>query len=149
MMNTPDDEAGAGVDPRPGTAPLSSTVFGALGIELVEATPERVEVRMEVGPLVHQPYGFLHGGVSVLLAETCASIGADLASGENKRVFGMEINANHLRPVRDGFVRAVGTPLHLGRTSQVWEARVETEKDGKLVCVSRCTLAVVDAERAR
>jgi uncharacterized protein (TIGR00369 family) len=128
---------------------LEQTVFESLGIELIEATPQRVEVRMEVCSRVHQPYGFLHGGVSVLLAETCASIGADLASGEGKRVFGMEINANHLRPVRAGYVRAVGTPIHLGRTSQVWDARVVTESDDKLVCISRCTLAVVDAERVR
>lgn len=104
---------------------------------------------MKVGPQVHQPYGFLHGGVSVLLAETCASIGADLASGVDKRVFGMEINANHLRPVRAGYVRAVGVPIHVGRTTQVWEARITTEDDDRLVCISRCTLAVVDAEQAQ
>jgi uncharacterized protein (TIGR00369 family) len=117
------------------------TVLGALGIDVVEAGPERVVLALEVGPRVHQPYGFLHGGVSALLAETCASMGAWLAAGPEFEAFGIEINANHLRPVRSGRVTATGTPIRQGRTIAVWDTRVE-DSDGKLVCVSRCTVAL-------
>ncbi len=119
-------------------------MLGTLGIELVEATPERVVVEMEVTAAHHQPYGFLHGGVSVVLAETVMSVGAGLQAGPDRRVFGMEINANHMRPVRSGTVRCTGTPLHVGRTTQVWQAEVHDDR-GRCVCVSRCTLAVRDA----
>lgn len=128
-------------DPRPGTAPLENTVLGTLGIEVLEASGERVVLTMPVGPQVHQPYGILHGGVSVVLAETAASVGAGLAAGSDRAVFGMEINANHLRPIRSGTVTTVGTPIHVGRTTQVWETRTTDERD-RLVSVSRCTLAV-------
>jgi uncharacterized protein (TIGR00369 family) len=118
-----------------------STVLDALGAEVVEATAERVVVELEVGPRVHQPFGFLHGGVSALLGETCASIGTWRAAGPGHAVFGVEINANHLRPVRDGRIRAVGTPIRVGRTIAVWDTRIEDEQ-GRLVCVSRCTVAI-------
>jgi uncharacterized protein (TIGR00369 family) len=130
-------------DPRPGTRPLSETVLATLGIDLVEATGERVVLHLEVGPQVHQPYGYLHGGVSVLLAETAASVGASIAAGPDKRVLGMEINANHMRTVRDGKVITVGTPIHQGRSTQVWAVEVRDEED-RLICISRCTLAVKD-----
>ena len=117
------------------------TALGALGVEISEASGERVVLELEVGPKVHQPYGFLHGGVSALLAETCASIGAWLAAGSDYEAFGVEINANHLRPVRDGRVIATGTPIRQGRTIAVWDTRIEDEQ-GRLVCVSRCTVAL-------
>lgn len=128
-------------DPRPDSLPLDKTVLGTLGIELVEVTGTRVEVALDVGPRVHQPYGYLHGGVSVLLCETAASLGAGVAAGPEYRVFGMEINANHVRTLREGAVRAVATPIHVGRTSQVWQAQV-SDQDDRLISVSRCTVAV-------
>jgi uncharacterized protein (TIGR00369 family) len=117
------------------------TVLGPLGIEIEEAGPDRVVLSLEVGPQVHQPYGFLHGGVSALMSETCASMGAWLQAGLDFEAFGVEINANHLRPVRDGRVVAIGTPIRQGRTIAVWDTRVEDEQ-GRLVCVSRCTVAL-------
>lgn len=138
-----DRDPSAPDDPRPGTRPLSETVLGTLGIDIVEATGERVELRMDVGPRVHQPFGYLHGGVSVLLAETAASLGASIAAGPERRVLGMEINANHLRTMRDGHVTVVGTPIHRGRSTHVWSAEIRDEH-GRLVCISRCTLAVRD-----
>ena len=123
------------------------TIMGALDIDLIEATGERVELRMPVGPKVHQPYGFLHGGASVVLAETAASIGAWIAAGPEYATFGVEINANHLRPVRDGVVTAVATPIRSGKTIAVWDIQITDAKD-RLVCVSRCTVAVRPVEHA-
>lgn len=114
-----------------------------LGITFEELTPERVVATMPVTPRHHQPMGYLHGGASVALAETAASIGGALATGGKKAVFGLEINANHIRPKQDGLLRATATPLHLGRKTHVWDVRIEDEA-GKLVCISRCTVAVVD-----
>ena len=120
----------------------NETLLRTLGIELVEASPDRVIATMPVGPPVHQPFGYLHGGASVALAETVASIGGTLAAPAGAGAFGLEINANHIRPMRDGTLRAVGTPIHLGRTTQVWDVRI-TDQEERLVCVSRCTLALV------
>ena len=116
-----------------------------LGIELQETMPERVVATMPVTPQHHQPFGFLHGGASVVLAETVASIGGYLNCPPGKGAFGLEINANHVRPMRDGVLTAIATPLHLGRTTHVWDVRITDERD-RLVCVSRCTVAVVDVE---
>ncbi len=113
-----------------------------LGIRYERLDPEEVVALLDVGPAHHQPLGYLHGGVSVALAESVASIGGTLNAPEGSAAFGMEINANHLRPVRDGLLRATGRPLHRGKTTQVWEVKIE-DADGKLVCVGRCTLAVV------
>ena len=118
-----------------------------LGIELIELTPERVVGTMRVTPAHHQPLGYLHGGASLALAETVASMGGALNSATGTAVFGMEINANHLRPVRSGLLTATGTPLHRGRTTQVWEVKIRDEQE-KLVCVSRCTVASVPADRS-
>ncbi len=121
----------------------AETLLSTLGIEVVEATAERVVATMPVGPKVHQPFGLLHGGASVALAETVASIGGlqnvDLA---HEVVVGIEINANHLRGKRDGHVTAVALPVHIGRRTHVWDVRI-TDEEGRAVCVSRCTLAVV------
>src|SRR5258705_9448432 len=114
-----------------------------LGIELRELTPQRVIATMPVDERTRQPFGILHGGASVALAETIASLGAtmnvDLAKSN---VVGIEINANHLRAKRDGLVTGTGTPIHVGRSTQVWEVRIVDEQD-RPICVSRCTLAVV------
>lgn len=108
-----------------------------------EVRPERVVITMPVGPRVHQPLGLLHGGASVALAETAASTGAALNCAEGKVAVGQEINANHVRGIREGLLRATAVPVHVGRTSQVWSIEVR-DGDGKLVCTSRCTLAVID-----
>jgi uncharacterized protein (TIGR00369 family) len=115
-----------------------------LGIEYVETEPGRVVMTMPVDERHHQPLGFLHGGASVVLAETVATTGAWLNCPEGKVAFGSEINASHLRPKREGTLTAVGTPVQVGRTNQVWEVEIRDE-EGKPVCVSRCRLAVVDA----
>ena len=126
----------------------SVTLLDTLGIEIVEAGKERVVARMAVPPKLHQPFGLLHGGASVALAETVASAGAWLNVDQSReRVVGLEINANHLRGKRDGVVTAVATPVHVGRRTQVWQVRIADEDD-KPVCVSRCTLAGVAAEPA-
>lgn len=122
------------------------TVLAPLGIQIDEIGPERVVLSVEVGPKVHQPYGFLHGGVSALLSETCASMGAWAAAGDGFEAFGVEINANHLRPVRSGRVTATGTPIRQGRTIAVWDTSIEDDQ-GRLVCVSRCTVALRPIER--
>lgn len=118
-----------------------------LGIEFSEATPERVVAIMPITPAHHQPFGYLHGGASVALAETVASVGGMLNVPPGKVVFGQVIDANHVRPRQSGTLRAIGTPLHVGKSSQIWDIRI-LDEDDKLVCVSRCTLAVVSADGA-
>jgi 1,4-dihydroxy-2-naphthoyl-CoA hydrolase len=128
--------------PNPRQTPVS-TLVETLGIEIIEQSRQRVVARMPVGPAVHQPFGILHGGASVALAETVASMAGWLNVDQAKEmVVGLEINANHLRAKRDGVVTAVATPIHIGRRTQVWDIRITDEQD-KPVCVSRCTLAVV------
>lgn len=125
----------------------ATTLMSTLGIEFLEAGKERVVARMPVEPRVHQPFGLLHGGASVALAETVASYGAHLNVHDNgETVVGLEINANHLRGKRDGVVTAVATPVHVGRRTQVWAVRIHDEED-KTICVSRCTLAVIPVQK--
>ena len=126
--------------------PVRETLGDTLGMEIVEGSAERVVATMPVEPRHHQPLGYLHGGATVALAETVASVGAYLAAPDGYTAFGQEINANHLRPMREGLLTATGTPIHVGRTSQVWGVEVRGQ-DGKMVCVSRCTLAVVPLRR--
>jgi 1,4-dihydroxy-2-naphthoyl-CoA hydrolase len=120
-----------------------SGVHALLGVELVEATATRVELRLEVGPNVHQPFGLLHGGVSALLAESAASVGGAVAAEEGTTVVGIELNANHVRSMREGTLTAVATPVSVGRRIHVWSIEL-TDQDGRVICVSRCTLAVID-----
>ena len=122
--------------------PDRETLGTTLGITITEASGDRVVATMPVEPRHHQPLGYLHGGATVALAETVASVGAYLGAPEGHTAFGMEINANHLRPKRDGTLTAIGEPVYVGRSTQVWEVRV-TDERGKLICISRCTLAVV------
>jgi len=117
-------------------------VAGLLDIELVETEPERVTATMPVTSKHHQPFGVLHGGVSVVLAESVASVGAYLAAPEGHTAVGMEVNANHVRSVKKGRLAAVATPLHTGSTTHVWDVKIRHEGE-KLICVSRCTLAIV------
>jgi 1,4-dihydroxy-2-naphthoyl-CoA hydrolase len=116
----------------------------AIGIEFLELTPDTVVATMPVDPRTRQPFGLLHGGASAALAETVASVGATLNLDREKQMaVGIELNANHLRGKREGVVTATATPLHRGRKTQVWDIRIEDET-GRLVCASRCTLAIVD-----
>ena len=116
-----------------------------LQMQVVEATPERVVMTMPVTAQHLQPWGYLHGGASVALAETAATAGAFLNCPAGMVAFGQEINANHLRSVREGLLTATAIPLHVGRTSQVWEIDIRNEQQ-KRVCVSRCTLAVIPSD---
>jgi len=119
------------------------TLLKTLDIEVIEATKDRVVATMPVAPKVHQPFGLLHGGASVALAETVASTGAFMnCDPATQTAVGIEINANHLRGKKDGMLTAVATPVHKGRTTHVWEVKI-TDEAGKLVCISRCTLAIV------
>ena len=114
-----------------------------LGIEVIELTRERVVLTMPVDERTRQPFGILHGGASVALIESAVSLGAwrnvDRAT---EAAVGLEINANHLRAKRDGIVRCVATPIHRGRSTQVWTATITDEQD-RPICTGRCTLAVV------
>lgn len=122
------------------------TLMSTLGIEVTQADKDRVVARMPVGPRVHQPFGLLHGGASVALAETVVSIGAWLNLDREKEfAVGLEINANHVRAVKSGHVTATATPVHVGRRTQVWEAKL-VDDDGRLVCISRCTLGTMPVE---
>ncbi|WIX32761.1 hotdog fold thioesterase [Salinicola sp. JS01] len=121
------------------------TLVTHIGIEFTELGDDCLRGRMPVDARTHQPYGLLHGGASVVLAETLGSIAANLClADESKMAVGMEINANHVRAVREGWVEGCARPLHLGSTTQLWEIRIEDER-GRLVCVSRLTMAVVKA----
>ena len=114
-----------------------------LGIEIVSMEPDEVVATMPVDDRTRQHYGILHGGASVALAETVCSIGSSLnLPDDNHTGVGLEINANHLRAKKDGIVTATGKPVHIGRRTQVWEIRIVDEED-RLVCLSRCTIAVI------
>lgn len=126
-----------------GTKNLADT----LGIVLTELTPARVVATMPVDERTRQPFGILHGGASVALAETIASLGGAMnVDLQQFNVVGVEINANHIRAKSDGVVTGTGTPIHVGRSTQVWEVRIVDEKE-RPICVSRCTLAVVPKDR--
>lgn len=123
---------------------MKNNLMESLGIEIIETNKEKVVMTMPVDERTHQPAGFLHGGASVLLAETAASIGGFMNIDPDKQaVFGMEINANHIRSKQDGIVTATATALHIGRTSMVWNISIVDEQN-KLICTSRCTLGVVE-----
>ncbi len=123
--------------------PLGKGTMGEhLGIEWVELGDDFIKARMPVDHRTKQPYGLLHGGASVALAETLGSVGAALSVDPSRYIaVGMEINANHIRSVRDGYVTGTTRPVHRGGTTQVWEIRIEDER-GKLVCISRLTVAI-------
>ncbi|WP_181447151.1 hotdog fold thioesterase [Novosphingobium taihuense] len=125
----------------------SSSMPAHLGIEFVDCGEDWISARMPVDHRTHQPFGRLHGGASVALAETIGSMaGAMVIDPERFVCVGMEINANHLRPVREGWVLATARPEALGRSTHVWSIRIHDEAD-KLVCISRLTLAVIPLER--
>ncbi len=122
----------------------AGSVWDVLDITLVTAEKARVVATMPIGPNHRQQVGYLHGGVSVVLAESLASLGSVLNIDANRQMaFGLEINANHLRPKREGMLTGVAIPITLGRTTHVWDIKITDEND-KLICVSRCTVAIVD-----
>jgi 1,4-dihydroxy-2-naphthoyl-CoA hydrolase len=127
------------VKERFGTRP---TVNDQLGVELVSLTPEKVVMRVEVGPKVHQPFGILHGGVSALLAEGAASVGGAVSVGPGQTVVGTELNCSHLRAMSSGMLTATALPIRKGRTVQVWGIELRDENE-RLICVARCTLQVL------
>ena len=126
--------------------PLSDNTMGQhLGIEFTEVGEDFLKGRMPVDRRTRQPYGLLHGGASVALAETLGSVAsAFVVDRRQYNAVGLEINANHLRGVREGFVAGIARPLHLGKTTHVWDIRIYDEKE-KLVCVSRLTVAIIAA----
>jgi uncharacterized protein (TIGR00369 family) len=118
------------------------TAMEPLGIVFTEIGPDYLRGTMPVDARTRQPYGLLHGGASVLLAETLGSTAGGLCVDEGQGVVGIEINANHLAGVREGLVTGTTRPLHVGRSTQVWDIRIEDER-GRLACISRLTLAVI------
>ena len=127
---------------------VKNTMIDYLGIEMIELGDDFIKARMPVDHRTHQPMGLLHGGASVALAETLGSTGAMLSVDLGKfNVVGLEINANHIRGVRDGWVIGTARPLHRGRTTQLWEIRI-TDAADKLVCISRLTMAVLEKSAA-
>ncbi len=120
-----------------------NTAVDRLGIEFVDVGDDWVSARMPVDQRTVQPFGILHGGASVVLAETIGSFAANHCVDMSKYYcVGLDINANHLRAVRSGWVLGVARPLHVGKSTQVWEIRITDEAE-KLVCISRLTVAAL------
>ena len=114
-----------------------------LEIEFTEITPDFLSARMPVNEKTRQPYGILHGGASVVLAETLGSVASNLVINSDKYIgVGLEVNANHLRPVKSGFVTGICTPIHIGGKTHVWDIKLYDER-GKMTCVSRLTVAII------
>ena len=124
------------------TASGANTAVSHLGIELTEVGDDFLRGRVPVDERTRQPFGLLHGGVSVGLAETLGSMGAFYASPEGHRAVGLDINANHLRAATSGWVTGTARPVHIGRTTQVWQIDMVNDA-GELTCVSRITMAVL------
>lgn len=120
-----------------------TNMLAHLGIEITEIGTDYIVGKMPVDDRTKQPYGFLHGGASVVLAESLGSIGANhFVNQEKYYCVGLEINANHLRPVQSGYVIGKAQAIHLGKTTQIWEIKITNEAQ-KLVCISRLTMAVI------
>ena len=124
------------------TAIHHDTAVQQLGIEFLEVGPDFIRARVPVDKRTKQPYGLLHGGVSVVLAETLGSCGAAFSAPEGHRAVGLDINANHLKGATAGLVTGITRPVHIGRTTQVWQIDL-TNDAGELTCVSRITMAVL------
>ena len=121
-----------------------NTSITNLGIEIIEVGEDFIRGTMPVDHRTLQPYGLLHGGSSAMLAETLASVAANMCvEKEGQQAVGLELNCNHIRGVTQGMVTGTARPVHVGRKTQVWDIRIEDER-GKLCCVSRLTLAVID-----
>ncbi len=126
---------------------ISKTLIDTLGMKITLLEEGKVMATMPVDERTHQPFGVLHGGASVALAETVASIGTyHLVDKETESCAGLEINANHIRGKKDGLVTAIATILHRGRTTMVWDIKIVDEEE-RLICVSRCTMAVIKLKK--
>jgi 1,4-dihydroxy-2-naphthoyl-CoA hydrolase len=119
-----------------------NTAVATLGVEFLEVGPDFIRGRVPVDARTRQPYGILHGGVSVVLAETLGSCGAHYSAPEGHRAVGLDINANHIRATTSGWVTGTARPVHRGRSTQVWQIDL-TNDAGELTCVSRITMAVL------
>lgn len=124
------------------TASNANCAVTHLGIEFLEVGDDFIRARVSVDRRTVQPYGLLHGGVSVVLAETLGSCGAAHAAPEGYRTVGLDINANHLKGVTSGWVTGITRPVHIGRSTQVWQIELRNEA-GELTCVSRITMAIL------
>ena len=123
---------------------MSKNMVSLLDIKFSEITDDSLTATMPVDSRTQQPYGILHGGAAVVLAETVGSVASNLVIGKGDFLpVGLEINANHLRPVKEGTVSAKCTPIHLGKKSHGWDIRI-TNEEGKMVCVSRLTVAIIE-----
>ncbi|MBT1702570.1 hotdog fold thioesterase [Chryseosolibacter indicus] len=121
-----------------------NTLAEQLGIEFIAIGADFIEAKMPVDQRTHQPFGLLHGGASVALAETLGSIAAYSCVDITKYYcVGLDINANHIRAAKTGYVRGVTRPIHMGRKTHVWEIRITNEQN-ELICISRITIAVLD-----
>lgn len=126
-----------------------NTMLERIGIEFTQAGPDFIEATMPVDARTHQPFGLLHGGASVALAETLGSVAANYCVDPARQYcVGLDINANHLRAVRSGNVTGTTKPVHIGKKTQVWEIRIVNDQQ-ELVCVSRITMAVLDRKDAQ
>lgn len=122
----------------------ANTMLAHLGIEFTRIGEDFIEARMPVDHRTHQPLGLLHGGASVALAETLGSVAATCCIDTSKQYcVGLEINANHIKSCRDGYVTGITKAIHIGKKTQVWEVRI-TNDNHELVCISRITMAVID-----
>jgi len=128
----------------PGTNPLGPKTMGEhLGIEWVAVGADFLKMKMPVDDRTIQPYGLLHGGASCTLAETIGSVASHLVIDQAKFIcVGLEINANHIRSVRSGYVTATCSPIHIGASTHVWDIKIHDEKE-KLICISRLTVAIL------
>ena len=124
------------------TAMHADTAVRTLGIEFLEVGDDFIRGRVPVDGRTRQPYGILHGGVSVVLAETLGSCGAASAAQEGQRAVGLDINANHLRSATSGWVTGTARPIHIGRTTQVWQIELRNDAQ-ELTCISRITMAIL------
>jgi len=120
----------------------ADTAVSHLGIEFMEVGDDFITARVQVDARTRQPFGLLHGGVSVVLAETLGSVAANYACPPGHQAVGLDINANHLRGVKSGWVTGTARPVHIGRTTQVWQIDMRNDT-GELTCVSRITMAVL------
>ena len=124
------------------TAIHVNTTVAVLGIEFLEVGDDFIRARCPVDARTKQPAGILHGGISVVLAETLGSCGAAFASPAGHRAVGLDINANHIRSASEGWVEGIAKPVHIGRTTHVWQIEIRNER-GQLTCVSRITMAIL------
>ncbi|MCC5930812.1 MAG: hotdog fold thioesterase [Cyclobacteriaceae bacterium] len=127
----------------------NNTMIEHLGIEFTDIGPQHISAKMPVDHRTHQPLRMLHGGASVVLAETLGSIAANISvNPDTHYCVGLEINANHIRSVRSGFVYGTTKPVHIGKSTQIWEILINNEEE-QLVCISRLTIAVLKKENDR